>query len=249
MKKIKWYTGLFCSLCLFMGTIGCEPMDEVHKQYLEEYNYSGKIQNLRVYIGYERVDLAWDNPKEQRSKNILIEYQEGEELIQKEYPNMIDSVTIDNLKSGSGYEFTVYTLDAKRNKSVPVFITALPVSEDFVNRLVAPTCILAKQKDEFGLTWNNLSSLNMTFGGKLTYTVTGSDGTSFNGEYIEKVKEVNKDGKITYKNISSYSILFPQMKKGVTYTIEYTTDVYPLQSKKITMDLVQVKGTATIKIV
>ena len=38
------------------------------------------------------------------------------------------------------------------------------------------------------------------------------------------------------------------MKKGVTYTVKYTTDVYPLQSKRVTMDIVQVEGEATVKV-
>ena len=70
--KIKYIVG--CLLIILLSLYGCDSMEENYEQYLEEYNYSGKITNLRVYPGYERVVLAWDNPKDQKSKSILIIY-------------------------------------------------------------------------------------------------------------------------------------------------------------------------------
>ncbi|MFA6795500.1 MAG: DUF4998 domain-containing protein, partial [Proteiniphilum sp.] len=57
-------------LMTIMAYWGCDSMEDNFKQYLEEYNYSGKIDSLRVYPGFERVILAWDNPKDQKSKKI-----------------------------------------------------------------------------------------------------------------------------------------------------------------------------------
>ena len=70
-RKYIYIVGCLLS---FIGMIGCEDMDDNYKQYLEEYNYSGKVTSVRSYLGFERVALAWDNPKDQKSKHILIEY-------------------------------------------------------------------------------------------------------------------------------------------------------------------------------
>ena len=118
--KIKHIVGLL--LITMLTFHACESMDDNFREYLGEYNYSGKITNLRVYPGYERVVLAWDNPKDQKSKTIKIVY--GPDSTEVAYDSMVDSVSVEGLVAGTGYEFIVYTLDDKNNISVPVSVTA-----------------------------------------------------------------------------------------------------------------------------
>ena len=94
------YIYIVGSLLLFTGLIGCEDMDNNYKQYLQEYNYSGKVEALRSYIGFERIALAWDIPKDQKSKQILVEY--GADKQQKLFDHMVDSVVIDGLDAATG---------------------------------------------------------------------------------------------------------------------------------------------------
>ena len=117
--KIKYIIGFLFSILLF--SYACESMEDNYEQYLGEYNYSGKIDSLRVYPGFERVVLAWDNPKDQKSQSIRIIY--GADSTVVDYETLVDSVSIDGLDDGTGYDFTVYTLDAQKNISVPVSIT------------------------------------------------------------------------------------------------------------------------------
>src|SRR5690554_6939164 len=86
-------------LLVLMAHYGCESMDDNYKQYIEEYNYSGKIDSLRVYPGYERVILAWDNPKDQKSKTIRVIY--GVDSTVVNYDSMVDSVSIEGLDAGT----------------------------------------------------------------------------------------------------------------------------------------------------
>lgn len=92
-------------------------MEDNFKQYLKEYNYSGKIDSLRVYPGFERVILAWNNPKDQKSKSIKIVY--GPDSTVVTYDSLVDSVSIEGLDAGTGYEFIVYTMDAKTTSPSP----------------------------------------------------------------------------------------------------------------------------------
>ena len=101
---------------------GCDSMDDNYKQYMEEYNYSGKVDSLRVYPGFERVILAWDNPKDQKSKSIRILY--GEDSTEIKYDTMVDSVSIEGLNAGTGYEFIVYTQDQFNNQFVTIMGTS-----------------------------------------------------------------------------------------------------------------------------
>ena len=148
--KIKYIVG--CLLIILLSLYGCDSMEENYEQYLEEYNYSGKITNLRVYPGYERVVLAWDNPKDQKSKSILIIY--GPDSTQATYDTLVDSVSIEGLSAGIGYEFIVYTQDEYKNLSVPVSITAFPISRDFVETLMPPSLVIDVQDNEQVLSFS-----------------------------------------------------------------------------------------------
>jgi hypothetical protein len=207
-------------------------MDDNYKQYQEEYNYSGKIKNLTAYVGYQRVILAWDNPVDQKSKTTLITF--GNEKL--EYDHLVDSVSIENLQSGSGYDFYVYTKDAEGNLSVPVTVSVLPVSLDFVSRLVAPGCKSTKSKTTYGLAWNSLSNVSMRLEGTIDYVITGSDGLSLKGTII--VPKATKTNAVT-----AHTQLFPEMKVGITYTVSYTVSVWPIVSKIVTEDIVKLQSS------
>lgn len=137
-------------LISMIGFYACESMDDNYKQYLGEYNYSGKIDSLRVYPGYERVILAWDNPRDQKSKKIKIIY--GADQTEIVYDQLVDSVSIDGLAAGTGYEFTVYTMDNNGNLSVPTSVTAFPISAEFVESLTPQPLLLSlKTMSRFSL--------------------------------------------------------------------------------------------------
>ena len=162
--KLKYIVTIM--LASFIGFYACESMDDNYKQYLGEYNYSGKIDSLRVYLGYERVILAWDNPKDQKSVAIRILY--GPDSTEIIYNEMVDSVSIDGLQAGTGYEFIVYTMDSHGNLSVPTSVTAFPISSNFVESLTPPSLIIEVKNNEQVVSLLGLSNVMMRFSGLLT---------------------------------------------------------------------------------
>jgi len=236
MKKINAL--ILCLIVAFMVTLcGCEDMDHNYKQYMKEYSYSGKITKLRSYQGFERIILAWDNPKDQKSKTILITYGEDQE---KKYDSLVDSVSIEGLDSGSGYEFTVYTVDNSGNLSVPVSISALPVTKTFVKNLTPPSCIPVKTGDgELAIKWNNLSTITMRYAGKITYKVTATDGFIKEGE-IEQEVTPNQE-------IFDHTLAIEGLQPGIEYQVEYTTSVWPIVGKTVTVDKVEINGSTLLK--
>lgn len=234
IKNVFTMIGMF----ILLGALpACEDMDTNYKQYTNEYNYSGKVKNIRTYLGYERVVLAWDNPVDQKSATILIEYDVDKK--QKIYDTLVDSVSIEGLNAGTGYDFTVYTVDSAGNHSVPVSLTALPVSKTFVENLTPPSCTITKIDGIPTLKWSNLSTISMRFARKLTYKITGTDG------FVQEETVIPPDS--LTGTINDYTLPVPELKPG-DYHITYTTSVFPISGKTVTIDVVLINGDAKVKL-
>lgn len=231
MKKIKSITAL-CILVAFAVNCGCGSMEENYRQYLEESNYSGKIQNLRAYPGIEKVALAWDNPKGQKSKQIKVVY--GADNIEVVFDEMRDSVVIENLTPGTGYEFAVYTLDRDKNLSVPTYITAFPVSENLVERLTPPMVMVrAKGTDQY-ISVMGVSNMEMSFSGLIEYKITGPDGLALEDTiyYSELNGEPNVD--IPVEGLIEDVRMLP----AGNYDFDIKVAVRPIQGNFISIDTV-----------
>lgn len=220
---------------------GCDSMEDNYQQYLGEYNYSGKINNLRTYAGFERVILAWDNPKDQKSKSIMIVY--GADSTAVTYDHMVDSVSIDGLNAGTGYDFIVYTLDADKNLSVPTKITAFPVSSEYVESLAPPTLLVEEKNNEQVISFIGMSNVLMIFSGKINFTITGANNFSLTGhiDVTDQVVSVNPTtGAKTINTISDISV--PVKDFGIelipegNYSFDYTITVWPVSGTQITID-------------
>ena len=228
-------------LLVVMAHYGCESMDDNYKQYLEEYNYSGKIDSLRVYPGYERVILAWDNPKDQKSKSIRIVY--GVDSTVVNYDSMVDSVSIEGLDSGTGYEFIVYTLDAHQNLSVPTYITAFPVSQAFVEGLTPPMVVVQAIGPDQYISIMGTSNVLMKFSGNLEYTVNGPNGFTQTDEVYLPAFIGQSQVDIPVSSI----VPLPFLPEG-EYTFEIKVSVYPIISNLTSADEVVLSNTQTITV-
>lgn len=228
-------------LVAFAGNYGCDSMDDNFKQYLEEYNYSGKIDSLRVYPGFERVILAWDNPKDQKSKTIRIIY--GADSTVVDYDSLVDSVSIDGLDAGTGYEFIVYTLDANKNLSVPTSITAFPVSQALVDALTPPSVVVQTIGADQYISLVGTSNVLMKFGGDIEYTVTGPGGA------------FTKSGSVSIPDlIGQNQVNIPVSSLGISflppgeYTFDYKVSVFPVMGNLVSVDKVMLANTQTVAV-
>lgn len=239
MKIVKSiiFLGILVS---FLCSIGCESMDDNYAQYKKEYNYSGKIDSLRVYPGYERVTLAWDNPKDQKSKTIRIVY--GADSTVVEYDTLVDSVSIEGLNAGTGYEFTVYTLDSYKNISVPTSITAFPVSKDFVEALTPPSILVQVIGADQYISLVGLSNVLMKFAGNIEYIITGPGGFSTSGA-VDLVDMIGKSD----VNIPVAPLGVQFLPPG-DYNFEYKVSVWPILSNLTSIDEVFLENTSTVTV-
>ena len=230
-------------------------MDDNFKQYQGEYNYSGKINSLRVYPGYERVVLAWDNPKDQKSQKVKIIY--GPDSTEIIYDNLVDSVSIDGLQAGTGYEFIVYTLDSKGNTSIPTIVTAFPISQSFVETLTPPSLVVGTKGQDQVITLLGLSNVMMRFSGKINYTVTGPNGFSASGEadVTDQVIKTNPTtGAIEYVTLNELTLPVSELGLGMNvippglYTFSYTASVWPIMGNLTSIDEIELDRVANIEV-
>lgn len=216
MNKVVY---LIIALCLF----SCSDMDENYREHVPEFNYSGKIKNLRGYVGFERVYLAWENPLDQKSKYIRIEY----DSTFIEYDSLIDSVVIENLNSGSGYEFFIFTVDDYGNKSVASSKTILPVSKTFVNSIPKPNIKVIENKDgNVVFDIKGLTNSLMKFTGLINYQCESSSGSVIAGsqEYQENEGDV--------------ILSINGLEVNENYTVKLDLMIIPIVSNNLTMDVV-----------
>lgn len=230
---------LFSLTALFIYN-GCDSMEDNYKQYLGEYNYSGKITNLRSYPGYERVVLMWDNPNDQKSKAIKVIY--GPDSTEVVYDSMVDSVSIEGLDAGTGYEFIVYTMDANQNLSVPTKITAFPVSENFVGTLTPPSVIVQVIGSDQYMSFVGLSNVLMKFAGNIEYSITGPN-------------EFSRSGSAELENmIGASQVDIPVSALGTDflppgeYQATYKVSIFPILGNLTSVDEVWLENTATVNV-
>lgn len=242
-NHMKFTKSIMLSIMLIAFVIGygCDSMEDNYKQYLKEYNYSGKIDSLRVYPGFERVILAWDNPKDQKSKSIRIVY--GVDSTVVNYETLVDSVSIDGLSAGTGYKFIVYTVDAYNNLSVPAYITAFPISQAYVESLTPPMVVVQTIGSSQYVSIMGTSNVVMNFSGNVEYVVSGPNGFLLS----DKAYYPNLVGRPQVDIPVSDFISLPFLPTG-EYTFEVKVSVWPMQGNLISVDEVWLDNKQTIMI-
>lgn len=207
------------------GLAACDNMDALYTQYMQEQTYSGKISNLQGQSGTGRVVLTWTNPEDQISKKIKIVY--GDDKQEKLYETLVDEASIDGL-TASAYQFTVYTMDAFGNLSVPVSISKTLYTQSHINSMKPPRCLLAKQEDgTYTLTFSGLCNSMMMFGGELKYTIRGG-GYTHSDTYTETIAANALTSKFISKSFEGLELV-----EGETYEVEYELAVYPANMSSI----------------
>ncbi|RHJ81237.1 DUF4959 domain-containing protein [Parabacteroides sp. AM08-6] len=217
------------AICLYVvsgGFISCDNMDALYVDYLTEQTYSGKITDLKAYAGTGRVLLTWTNPKDQISKKIKIVY--GDDKQEKIIDTLVDEVYIEGLTLGS-YEFTVYTLDANGNSSIPVSITKSLFTQSHLESLDPPHCTAVLQEDGlYTLRFTGITNSMMKFGGSLEYTITDSNGYTHSDTYTAEIDPTELSS--TYTSASFTDL---PLKAGVSYEVKFSELVYPCNLKSI----------------
>lgn len=133
------------TICLFAVLLAsCENMLEDIRQYIDEGEtiYVGKVDSLRTYPGYGRIEirgdllygltqtkciLSWQYPSgETQSKTI--------EII-RTVPDDYISILLEDMEEGP-YEFTAVTYDDQGNSSIPVIANGYVYGDLYANSLI-----------------------------------------------------------------------------------------------------------------
>lgn len=258
MKPIIIFSSVLLLLFASMVT-GCGDMYELQRIHEGEIIYSGRVADttVRTYAGFERVALAWNNPKDAISKKTYITYK-GLSEHELEFETLIDTLVIDGLKDGTGYDFTIYTVNAYGNLSVPTKVNVLPVSQTLVDALIPPTCRCAVIRDGYGLEWLNLSTLAIFFAGQIKYeildTVTEAVVRQETTLNVKIYQQVGIDQILQEVSHCNTKIALPELAEGNSYRVNFKVKVWPVQGKDEngnlirTMDEVWVAGSTTINL-
>lgn len=131
-------------LVLVSGLNSCTDIDD-YKKYIEngEISYTGKIEGVEVHPGYQRIELMgllMSDPKVTAVK-LYWNADKDSALVEVNRTAGVDTVRflLGNMEENV-HSFTLYTLDAKGNRSVPVNKTGKVYGQKYIlslsNRLV-----------------------------------------------------------------------------------------------------------------
>ncbi|MCL3779546.1 carbohydrate-binding protein [Prolixibacteraceae bacterium JC049] len=208
----------------------CDDMHDNYKDYVKERIYPGKVDSIRVYVGYQKAYFGWETPTDAKSKKIVVKY--GKDSIVT--ASNIDTLIIPNLTSGSGYEFEIFSVDEFWNSSVKSYKTMLPVSDIWVqNNMLVPNPKFKPadgvHTDSLLVKWSALSNDFMYYVGDLSYTLKKGEAT------ISEGKGMAND----WKN-GNESLKIKNLDITAQYSIDYKMKMIPRVSGKNIVDTVTI---------
>lgn len=242
MKIMKY---IIPAVLVMLGLGACENMDDLYKDYLKEGSiYSGKIEDLSVHSGYERVVLSWNNPMDEVSKKIYIGY--GLSEVEKEIiiDEMVDTYEITDLSDYTTYFFDVRTMDAYGNKSLASTITTQVFTYVHLESVGAPVFSIIRDENVGAaqIIISNLSGPTNFFTG-IEWKCKDSSGiTVADGEHI--IDPLDLEAYIAKYNGTNVTSLADNawiydaelFDIGESYTFEYSISYFPCIFREKTVD-------------
>lgn len=201
MKMMIKYIVVLCTLCF----AACTDMNSLHEKYLEkgEYIYTGVIDSLKSFPGYERVKFSWEINADPRITQTVIYWR-----------NKTDSVVIEVNRTASGnlpletllefpegsYIFEFVTKDDYGNKSLTVQKTVEVYGEKYIQLLKTRgiKSLIAKPENSVLITLSDIEDTNILHT-LLQYT----DYTNMAYPIAKEVKVENNSKQITLTGIKS----------------------------------------------
>lgn len=123
---------LLLLLPLLLMTSCGESLFDTYKDYAGdgEIRYVGKVTDLNVNPGWQRIRLDWKNSEDPIVDQVEVKWVVDEKRDSVYLPAGTSSYVIDNLTHGSSYEVTVCSVDKDRKESLPTTKYARPYNED-----------------------------------------------------------------------------------------------------------------------
>ncbi|SFC54967.1 protein of unknown function [Parapedobacter composti] len=105
----------------------CTPMDHYYKDLIEmgDRQYVGKVSDVRVYTGNERLKIVWATPSDPSAERIVVYWNNRLDSVEQRLDHQVDTgfIAINGLAEGP-YTFNMVTFDKSGNRSLSVELNA-----------------------------------------------------------------------------------------------------------------------------
>lgn len=167
-------------LAILIGILSaCSKMDSTYKDFLQngEFVYPGPVDSLEVHPGKNRIQLSWLIIGDPTVTKAVIHWGNGNDSLSvpiSQKGTGIDTVTamLTNMPEGS-YNFTIYTYDAKGNKSIGGNAIGYVYGDKYISSLLdKPMESAIIQNDTLKIMWGAPADAT-AISSELIYTDTG----------------------------------------------------------------------------
>jgi hypothetical protein len=138
INKIQSIFVYFLWLCLFLYGTGCDDNNNsLHQKYIDagETIYTGKVDSVEVFSGYEKVKLTWQINSDPRINRVVISWNDGANSTEVPVTKPGDRMeTVFDLPEGI-YTLSLVTMDAEEHHSINVTKTARSYGSKYIATL------------------------------------------------------------------------------------------------------------------
>lgn len=201
MKIIINYIMAFCLL----GFVACEDVNSLHEKYLErgEEIYTGVIDSLKAYPGYERVKFTWEINSDPRITQVVVYWNDRADSsiveVNRTTPGIMQMSALLELPEDS-YIFDFITKDDEGHKSLYVQKTVDIYGDKYIQTLRnrGIKTVQVKSGNQAQLTWLDIEDNTLQY-----VTVSYTDYADPAHPVTKTVRVENTDKQTTLANIAA----------------------------------------------
>jgi hypothetical protein len=201
-------------LLVGLGLGSCKNQDDIYMEFVKKGGnvYPEKTNNLGAYVGYKRIKLVWDAPKDPSVKTAKV-YWDNKTMVKdinySAFPGDKVELIVDNLEERT-YTFQLINFDTNGNQSMVSEVIAAPYAENWLVTHAERTVMAAEVK-------GTDAEIKMNFG--------------TNEMIATRFRYINADGDTIEleETLDAYSstILFPNAISGKRF--EYSSSYCPAE--------------------
>ena len=201
-------------LLVGLGLGSCKNQDDIYMEFVKKGGnvYPEKTNNLGAYVGYKRIKLVWDAPKDPSVKTAKV-YWDNKTMVKdinySAFPGDKVELIVDNLEERT-YTFQLINFDTNGNQSMVSEVIAAPYAENWLVTHAERTVTAAEVK-------GTDAEIKMNFG--------------TNEMIATRFRYINADGDTIEleETLDAYSstILFPNAISGKRF--EYSSSYCPAE--------------------
>lgn len=197
-------------LLMLFSAVGCDDINSIHQKYYDrgEDIYTGVVDSIMAYPGYERVRFEWEVNSDPRIAKTVIFWNDRADSVVIDVNRTQNGILkmsyeLNNIPEGS-YIFEFITRDNDKTFSLAKEATVIIYGEEYTstlrNRSISSVDMQAD--GSIKITWDNIASNEIQFA-TVEYTVNGEiETTRVENDETETVINGPKTGEDIYVSTS-----------------------------------------------